>query len=287
LQINCEAVVLILKKFLRDIPAVAGVCIILAVMFIAVFAWQIMPRPDEVYDTNILMRLQPPSAEHPFGTDNLGRDILSRVILGTRTALLIALTVVIVAMAIGIPLGLYAGYVRNRLSEAIMRLTDVFLAVPQLILALALAQLMSRGIESAMLALSLTYWPFFTRTVYAETRRVRSLLFIEALEGLGASRGRIMVMHVLPNIASPIIVRATIGMGFTILTAALLGFLGVGAAPPDPDWGLTIAESRQYLPEFWWFATFPGLAILITVLGFNLLGDGLRDLVDPKLRRSR
>jgi peptide/nickel transport system permease protein len=280
-------VVLILKKFLRDIPAVAGVCIILAVMFIAVFAWQIMPRPDEVYDTNILMRLQPPSAEHPFGTDNLGRDILSRVILGTRTALLIALTVVIVAMAIGIPLGLYAGYVRNRLSEAIMRLTDVFLAVPQLILALALAQLMSRGIESAMLALSLTYWPFFTRTVYAETRRVRSLLFIEALEGLGASRGRIMVMHVLPNIASPIIVRATIGMGFTILTAALLGFLGVGAAPPDPDWGLTIAESRQYLPEFWWFATFPGLAILITVLGFNLLGDGLRDLVDPKLRRSR
>jgi peptide/nickel transport system permease protein len=287
LQINCEAVVLILKKFLRDIPAVAGVCIILAVMFIAVFAWQIMPRPDEVYDTNILMRLQPPSAQYPFGTDNLGRDILSRVILGTRTALLIALTVVIVAMAIGIPLGLYAGYVRNRLSEAIMRLTDVFLAVPQLILALALAQLMSRGIESAMLALSLTYWPFFTRTVYAETRRVRSLLFIEALEGLGASRGRIMVMHVLPNIASPIIVRATIGMGFTILTAALLGFLGVGAAPPDPDWGLTIAESRQYLPEFWWFATFPGLAILITVLGFNLLGDGLRDLVDPKLRRSR
>jgi peptide/nickel transport system permease protein len=163
----------------------------------------------------------------------------------------------------------------------------VFLAVPQLILALALAQLLSRGMSTAMLAPALTYWPFFTRTVYAEARRVRSMLFVEALEGVGASRWRIMFLHVLPNIASPIIVRATIGMGFTILTAALLGFLGIGAAPPDPDWGLAIAESRQYLPENWWFATFPGLAILVTVLGFNLFGDGLRDLVDPKLRRSR
>ena len=278
---------LILKKFLRDIPAVIGFCIIVTIIVMAIFAPYIVPRPDEAFDSNILLRLKPPNADYPFGTDNLGRDILTRIILGTRMALIVALTVVVVAMGIGVPLGLYAGYTRGLLSELIMRVTDVFLAVPQLVLALALAQLLSRGIESAMLALALTYWPFFTRTVFAEARRVRSLLFIEALEGLGASRWRIMVLHVLPNVASPVIVRATIGMGFTILTAAVLGFLGVGATPPDPEWGLAIAESRQYLPEHWWFATFPGLAILITVLGFNLFGDGLRDLVDPKLRRSR
>jgi len=278
---------LIVKKFLRDIPAVIGLVIIAFIVFVAAFGWLIVPRPDEVYESNILLRLKPPSWDYPFGTDNLGRDIFSRVILGTRSALIVALTVVAIAIGIGVPLGLYAGYVRGPVSELIMRVTDVFLAVPQLILALALAQLLSRGIESAMLALALTYWPFFTRTVYAETRRVRSLLFIEALEGLGAGRWRIMIRHVLPNVASPIIVRGTVGMGFTILTAAMLGFLGVGATPPDPDWGLAIAESRQYLPESWWFATFPGLAILLTVLGFNLFGDGLRDLVDPKLRRSR
>jgi len=278
---------LILKKLLRDVPAVIGLVIIIGVVLTAVFAWQIAPDPDGVFRANILARLQPPSWEHPFGTDNLGRDVLSRVIVGSRTALIIAIGVVVVSMAIGIPLGLYAGYVPGWLSEIIMRVTDIFLAVPQLILALAISQILSRGIESAMLALALTYWPFFTRTVYSETRRLRSALFIEAMEGLGASRLRIIVMHILPNVAAPIIVRATIGMGFTILTAATLGFLGIGATPPSPDWGLAIAESRQYLPESWWFATFPGLAILLTVLGFNLFGDGLRDLVDPRLRRSR
>jgi len=146
---------------------------------------------------------------------------------------------------------------------------------------------MSPSLETAMIALTLTYWPFFTRIVYAETRRLKSALFVEALQGLGAGDIRVMFLHILPNAASPIIVRATIGMGFTILTAAVLGFLGMGATPPEPDWGLAIAESRQYLPEAWWFATFPGLAIFAVVFGFNLLGDGLRDIVDPRLRRSR
>jgi peptide/nickel transport system permease protein len=278
---------LILKKLLRDIPAVLGLAIIVIALVIAVFGPQLAPRPDEAYDANILMRLQPPSWDYPFGTDNLGRDIFTRVILGTRSALIVALGVVVVSMAVGVPLGLYAGYVPGYGAEIIMRLTDVFLAVPQLILALAIAQILSRGIESAMLALAMTYWPFFTRTVYAEAQRLRSSLFVEALEGLGASRARIIAFHILPNVSAPIIVRATIGMGFTILTAATLGFLGIGATPPDPDWGLAIAESRQYLPESWWFATFPGLAILLTVLGFNLFGDGLRELVDPRLRRSR
>jgi peptide/nickel transport system permease protein len=278
---------LILAKFAKDKPAVLGSAIVLIVVAIAVLAPLLAPYPGDVAASHLLKRLKPPSWDHPFGTDNLGRDILSRVILGARGALIIALMVVGISMAIGVPLGLMAGYSQGWLSQIIMRVTDVFLAVPQLILALALAQLMGPSLQSAMLALTLTYWPFFTRIVYAETRRLSASLFIDALQCIGAGTPRILFGHILPNAISPIIVRATIGMGFTILVAAVLGFLGMGATPPDPDWGLAIAESRQYLPEAWWFSTFPGLAIFLTVLGFNLLGDGLRDIVDPRLRRSR
>ncbi|MGD9861690.1 MAG: ABC transporter permease [Pseudodonghicola sp.] len=277
----------IVKKLLRDIPALLGFAIILIVVLVAIFAWQIAPLPDQIYKANILQRLQPPSAAHWFGTDALGRDIFSRVILGTRSALAIALSVVGLSLVIGVSLGLYAGYSRGWGSALAMRMTDIFLAVPQLVLALAVSQILSRGIESAMIALALTYWPFFARTAYSEALKVRSSLFVEALEGMGASPLRIAVLHILPSIAAPIIVRATIGMGFTILTAATLGFLGIGATPPSPEWGLMISEARQFLPKSWWYAAFPGLAILVTVLGFNLLGDGLRDIVDPRLRRSR
>jgi peptide/nickel transport system permease protein len=279
--------VLVLAKFAKDKPAVLGALIVLAVVIIAILAPLLAPHPGDVSASHLLRRLKPPSADYPFGTDNLGRDIFSRVILGTRGALMIALMVVGISMAVGVPLGLIAGYYQGWLSEAIMRVTDVFLAVPQLILALALAQLMGPSLQSAMLALTVTYWPFFTRIVYAEARRLKASLFIDALECIGARGPRILFLHILPNSISPIIVRATIGMGFTILVAAVLGFLGMGATPPDPDWGLAISESRAYLPDAWWFSTFPGLAIFLTVLGFNLLGDGLRDIVDPRLRRSR
>jgi peptide/nickel transport system permease protein len=278
---------LILKKFAKDRPALLGSTIVLVIVLVAIFAPLLAPYPGDVSASHLLRRLKPPSWAYPFGTDNLGRDIFSRVILGTRGALLVALMVVGLAMLIGVPLGLIGGYYRGWGAETIMRVTDLFLAVPQLILALALAQLMTPSLETAMLALTLTYWPFFTRIVYAETRRLKSSLFIDALQCIGASPPRILFLHVLPNCVSPIIVRATIGMGFTILIAAVLGFLGMGATPPDPDWGLAISESRQYLPDAWWFSTFPGLAIFFTVLGFNLLGDGLRDIVDPRLRRSR
>lgn len=278
---------LVLRKFLRDIPAVGGLGIVLVVAFLAIFGPWIAPHPGDVFASHLLQRLKPPTTAFPFGTDNLGRDILSRVILGARGALEVALTVVAVATLIGVPLGLVAGYTSGWASEIIMRITDIFLALPQLILALAFAQLMTPSLQTAMLALALTYWPFFTRIVFAETRRLRSALFIDALEGIGASTPRVLLAHVLPNAASPIIVRATIGLGFTILVAAVLGFLGMGATPPAPDWGLTIAQSRTYLPNAWWYAMFPGLAIFVTVLGFNLLGDGLRDILDPRLRRSR
>ncbi len=278
---------LMLKKFLRDVPAVLGLLMILSVCLIAILAPVIVPNLDMVYDGDLIARLKPPSPEFWFGTDSLGRDVFARVIMGTRGALAVALTVVAFAIAIGVPAGLYAGYTTGWGSELVMRVTDVFLAVPQLILALAVAQLMGRGIESAMAALALTYWPFFCRTVYSEVRRLRNTLFVEALQGLGASASRILFVHMLPNVASAIIVRATIGMGFTIMTTAVLGFLGIGATPPNPDWGLAIAEGREYLPQSWWAVTFPGLGILVTVLGFNLFGDGIRDLVDPRLRRSR
>jgi peptide/nickel transport system permease protein len=278
---------LIVRKFARDLPALAGLLIVLAVVAVALVGPWIAPHPEDAAASHLLQRLKPPSAAFPFGTDVLGRDLLSRVILGARGALEVAVIVVVLAAGIGVPLGLVAGYRSGWLSEAIMRVTDVFLALPQLILALALAQLMTPSLETAMIALALTYWPFFTRLVYAETRRLQAALFVDALRGIGAGDARILFLHILPNAASPIIVRATIGMGFTILSAAVLGFLGMGATPPDPEWGLAISESRQYLPEAWWFATFPGIAIFLVVFGFNLLGDGLRDVVDPRLRRSR
>jgi peptide/nickel transport system permease protein len=277
----------LIRKFARDLSAVIGLAIVLLAAAVAALAPQLAPHPLDAFESHPLQRLQAPSREFPFGTDNLGRDVLSRVILGARPALAVAVLVVFGSMAIGVPLGLIGGYRPGILAEAIMRVTDVVLAVPQLILALALAQLLSPSLQNAMLALTLTYWPFFTRIVYAETRRLKVSVFVEALQGLNAGDWRIMFAHILPNAAPPIIVRATIGMGFTILSAAALGFLGMGAAPPDPEWGLAVAESRQYLPEAWWFATFPGIAIFLVVFGFNLLGDGLRDVVDPRLRRSR
>jgi peptide/nickel transport system permease protein len=278
---------LVLRKFARDTSGMVGLVIVLLTTVVAVLAPHLAPHPLDAYESHPLLRLQAPSPAFPLGTDNLGRDVLSRVILGARAALTIAALVVTGAMLVGVPLGLVAGYHRGWAPEAIMRVTDVFLAVPQLILALALAQLLGPSLKNAMLALTLTYWPFFTRIVFAETRRIRVAVFVEALEGLNASALRVMFLHILPNAAPPIIVRATIGMGFTILSAAVLGFLGMGATPPDPEWGLAISESRQYLPEAWWFATFPGIAIFLVVFGFNLLGDGLRDVVDPRLRRSR
>ena len=277
---------LMLKKFLRDVPAVLGLLIVVIAVILALFPGLLVDNVDRVNRGDILQRLKPPSPDLPFGSDDLGRNIFDRVVMGTRSALTISTLVVSLSMIVGVPLGLIAGYRSGWVSSAIMRVTDVFLAVPQLILAIAIAQILGRGATSAMIALAVTYWPFFTRTVYAETQKIRASLFVEALEGYGASTTRIMLFHILPNVAAPVIVRATVGMGFVILTAAVLGFLGVGAVPPAPDWGLQISEGRKYLPVHWWYATFPGLAILFLVLGFNLLGDGLRDLVAPRLRRS-
>jgi peptide/nickel transport system permease protein len=252
----------------------------------ALFAPWLATHPDAVFEINPAHRLRPPGGEYLLGTDRLGADIYSRLLFGARITIMIAVIAVGTAVAVGVPLGLVAGIRDGFISNLIMRTSDIFLAVPQIILAIAIAQTLGPSLPNVILALSATFWPWFTRLVYAETRAVRKETFIEATIALGASPARIIWLHILPNIVSPIIVRITLGMGFTILTAAALGFLGLGAPPPTPEWGRTIAESREYLPDAWWYAAAPGLAIFLVVLGFNMLGDGLRDVMDPKTRRA-
>jgi peptide/nickel transport system permease protein len=276
----------ILRKLTSDHSALIGGILVLALIVTAVLAPVLVTHPDAIWAIDPGNRLQPPSPEHWFGTDRMGADLYSRVIYGARITLMIAIVAVGASLLIGVPIGLVAGWYKHWYGEMLMRVSDVFLAVPQIVLAIAIAQTLGPSIENVILALSVTYWPWFTRLVYAEVRSLKNETFIEAAIALGVPTWRIVLLHVLPNVTSPIIVRSSIGMGFTILTAAALGFLGLGATPPTPEWGRMISESRNYLPEAWWYALTPGLAIFLVVMGFNLLGDGLRDILDPRLRRG-
>jgi peptide/nickel transport system permease protein len=276
----------VLRRLLRDRSALLGLVIIAILLLAAVFASLLATFPQDVSTYHVANRLLPPGTTFWFGTDRMGGDIYSRLLFGARLTILIAIVATSVSVLIGVPVGLIAGYYTNRLSDLLMRVSDVFLAVPQVVLAIAIAQTLGPAIQNVILALSVTYWPFWARLVYAETRSLRNEVFIEAAVALGASPARVMVLHVLPSIASSLIVRTTIGMGGAILTAAALGFLGLGPPPPTPEWGRMIAESRGFLPQAWWYATAPGVAILLVVMGFNLLGDGLRDALDPRLRRG-
>ena len=276
----------LLKRFARDKAALLGLCLLGLLVIAAIFAPWLAPYPNDVTDFHIERRLQGPAVTALFGTDRMGSDIFSRLLFGARITLMLAAIAVGSALLIGVPIGLVAGYYQNWISDALMRIAEIFLAVPQIVLAIAIAQTLGPSIENVILALSITYWPFWARLVFAETRSMRNEVFVESAVALGASPWRVIVLHILPNIASPIIVRTSIGMGATILTAATLGFLGLGAPPPTPEWGRMIAESREYLPEAWWYALAPGIAIFLTVLGFNLFGDGLRDILDPRTRRS-
>lgn len=276
----------LLRRLLRDRALLVGLIIISALVLAAVFATPLSTFPEDVRAFDTAQRLKPPGEVFLLGTDRMGADIYSRLLFGARLTILIAVVATTVSVLIGVPLGLVAGYFRGWFSEFLMRISDVFLAVPQIVLAIAIAQTLGPAIQNVILALSATYWPFWARLVYAETRSQRNEVYIEAAIAMGASPFRVMVLHILPNIASSIIVRTTIGMGGTILAAASLGFLGLGEPPPAPEWGRMIAESREFLPQAWWYATAPGIAILLVVMGFNLFGDGLRDVLDPRIRRS-
>lgn len=276
----------ILRKLREDRSAFLGLVLIAGLVLCAVLAPVLATFPDDVWALHPTQRLRPPSGEFLFGTDRMGSDIYSRILFGARITIVTGVIAVGVSLIIGVPIGLIAGYYHNWFSDLLMRGSDIFLAVPQIVLAIAIAQTLGPSIENVILALSLTYWPWFTRLVYAETRSLQNEIFIESAIALGASPFRIIVYHVLPNVSSPIIVRTSIGMGFTILTAATLGFLGLGAPAPVPEWGRMISESREFLPDAWWYALAPGMAIFLVVMGFNLLGDGLRDILDPKIRRA-
>jgi len=271
------------RVFARNRLAVAGLLIVLALVVMAFTAHLIAPYgpTDGVLD----QRLQPPSAAHWFGTDDQGRDIFSRILHGAGITLTVVVMVAVLAAPIGLLVGTVSGYAGGRIDAVLMRLTDIFLAFPRLILALAFVAALGPGIENAVIAIAITSWPPYARIARAETLTIRRAEYIEAVRLMGAGPWRIIWRHVMPLCLSSMIVRVTLDMAGIILTAAGLGFLGLGAQPPLPEWGAMIANGRQFVLDQWWVAAAPGAAIFLVSLAFNLLGDGLRDALDPKANR--
>lgn len=269
-----------LLEFFKNKLAVIGLVIILCLIFVAVFAEWIAPYDPVLSDLN--NRLQPISTRHFFGTDEVGRDIFSRIVFGSRLTLYVVGLVAIIAAPVGILMGTVSGYFGGIIDLILMRITDIFLAFPKLILALAFVAALGPGIENAIIAISITSWPPYARIARAETMTIRQSDFISAIRLQGAGPFRIISGHIIPLCLSSLIVRVTLDMAGIILTAAGLGFLGLGAQPPSPEWGAMTSSGRAYILDYWWLITMPGTAIFIVSLAFNLLGDGLREVLDPK-----
>lgn len=275
------------RQFARSFSAMLGLVLVAAFLLLAAFGPWIAPYPEAATGAvDLANRLQPPSPEHLFGTDEMGGDIFSRVVIGARTSLWIGFVITGIAAVIGVPLGMIAGYYGGWPRAIIMRVTELFLAVPGLALALAIVAAMGPGITNCMLALAIVWWPGYVRLIEAKTLSVKEQLFVESARSTGARTPWILFHHILPNCMSPIIVKVSMDMGMAILSAAALGFIGLGARPPAPEWGAMISAGRAYLPDWWWYSLFPGGAIFLTVLGFNLLGDGLRDVLDPRSQKN-
>ena len=270
--------------------AVAGLFIIIAVLVLALLADVVAPHAPNL--TNPAAFLRPPfwqeggSLTYPLGTDAIGRDILSRLIYGARLSLAIGIAVVALSIVIGIVLGLMAGFFRGFTEIVIMRVMDILLTLPSLLLAIVIVAILGPGLVNAMISVAVTYLPQFTRLTRASVITELTKDYVTASRVSGAGTLRLMFNTVLPNCWAPLIVQATLGFSNAILDAAALGFLGLGAQPPTPEWGSMLADAREFVLRAWWVVTFPGLAILVTVLAFNLAGDGLRDALDPKLKRS-
>jgi peptide/nickel transport system permease protein len=260
-----------------------GLLMVVALVLMAALA-PILAHGLSPYAQNLAQRLAPPGAAHWFGTDELGRDIFARTVYGARVTLVIVALVGAVVVPIGLAVGTAAGYLGSFVDMALMRVTDIFLAFPRLVLALAFAAALGPGIENAVIAISLTAWPPYARLARAETITIAKSDFIAAVVLQGASTWRILLRHVVPLCISSVIVRLTLDMAGIILTAAGLGFLGLGAQPPTPEWGAMVSAGREVILDQWWVATIPGAAIFVVSLGFNLLGDGLRDVFDPRSR---
>ena len=260
-----------------------GGALVLLIVFVAIVAPLIVPFPgDAGTATHPFEVLKAPSAAHWFGTDNVGRDLFSRVLFGARVSPVIAMIVLVIACLVGVPLGVAAGFLGGWVDELIMRVTDVFLAFPPLLLALALAAVLPASLTSVTIAIAAVWWPWYVRLIRGQAASVAGRPYVEACRALGLSRMRIIFRHILPNSITPVLVQVSLDVGGVILTASALSFLGLGAQDPVPDWGLMVSSGQSYFTPDWWMVTFPGLAILLTAFAFNLLGDGLRDLLDPK-----
>lgn len=271
------------RVIVRDPMAMVGITIVFAVIVLALFGEWIAPYPEQgAGSPRPSMRGLEPSAQYLLGTDQLGRDILSRIIMGTRPALVISVFVVALAMLIGIPLGAIAGYRGGWLDQVLMRITEVFQSFPPLLLAMVTVAILGPSLFNAGLALAISWWPWYARLVRAEAQALRDRPFVEAARATGVPTWRILTRHILRNCMTPIFVQATVDIGSVILAMGALAFIGLGAQPPAPDWGLMVNEGRGLIFDKWWVSTFPGLAIFVTVLGFNLIGDSLRDVFDPR-----
>ncbi|AQX23285.1 MULTISPECIES: ABC transporter permease [unclassified Bartonella] len=280
IQANIQKFYHSLIRFFRNISALLGFIIIFSIIVCAIFAPWIATH--DVVSNDLAHRLLPPSSSHYLGTDELGRDIFSRLIFGMRITLYIVFLTTIIVAPIGLIVGTTAGYIGGWVDTILMRIVDIFLAFPSLILALAFSAVLGPGIENAAIAISIAAWPPIARLARAETLTIRLSDYVSAVRLQGASSFRIILFHIAPMCIPSVIVRLTLNMSAIILTAAGLGFLGLGAQPPSPEWGAMLSTGREFMMTSWWLAAVPGCAILLTSLGFNLLGDGLRDILDPR-----
>jgi peptide/nickel transport system permease protein len=271
-----------MKRFRQNVGGAIGAVVLAVILLTAILAPLITPY--DPLEQNPVASLQSPSAQHYFGTDNLGRDVLSRVIIGSRQSLLVGFIAIAIACTIGTALGLITGFYEGWLDLIIQRVIDIQLAFPGLLLAMAIVAVLGPGLQNVMIAVGISLIPSFARMVRASVLSAKNEMYVDAAKALGSSNGRVMVRHILPNVLMPILVLATIGIAWAILIGASLSFLGLGAQPPDPEWGRDLSDGRTYLSVAWWTATFPGLAIMLTILSINLLGDGLREVLDPRLR---
>jgi peptide/nickel transport system permease protein len=281
LGINKKSVRKSWYKFSKNPLSIIGLVVVLAIIFITIFANIIAPYPKHAeWFTDFPNAKLPPSLGHPFGTDTMGRDVLSRVMFGFRYSLMMAMIVLVLVVPTGTFLGLVAGYYNNTwLDTIIMRLTDIFVAIPSLVLAMMISSLLEPSLFNAMLAVTLLWWPWYTRLVYGITCSMRNEYFVQSAEMIGASPFHILIREILPNTLAPIFTKMTLDVAWVILIGASLSFIGLGAQPPTPDLGTMVSDGYRYMPELWWISIFPSLAIVFTILGFNLLGDGIRDML--------
>lgn len=265
----------------------ASLLFVLLLVVLAILAPFIVPYPEHVTNlTNASAKLTPPCAEYLFGTDELGRDIFSRIIYGTRISLVASVCAVGLAMLIGIPLGAIAGAMGGIVDDIIMRICDIFLSFPSLLLAIVIAAFAGPNLRNALIAIAVSWWPWYARIVRGQAISLKERQFVKAARAIGNVQSKIIFQHIVPNCMGPVIVQATMDLGGIILTLASLSFLGLGAQAPTPEWGLMINTSKTYFMNAWWYSVFPGLAIFITVLAFNLIGDGLREIMDPRTRNK-